>query len=104
MGDVQPLPKGMAVTVRGDLISEREWAQLGRHLELSDLETEIVKRVFLGKTDEEIARELSILPRTVRTQIEHVYREYGLSNRLQLVLHVLTSLRACWEQDEPPFL
>lgn len=104
MGYFQPFPKGEAVTIRGDLISEREWAHLGRHLELTDLQTEIVKRVFLGKTDEEIARELTILPRTVRTQIEHVYREYGLSNRLQLVLHVLASLRACWEQDEPPFL
>ena len=42
---------------------------------------------------------MAIRPRTVRTQIDHLYREFGVSNRLQLVLHLLASLREYWEQE-----
>ena len=81
------------MTMRDDVISEHEWTQLRAHWGLSRQQTEIMKGVFRGKPEGEIARELMILPHTVRTQIDHIYREFGLSNRLQLVLHVLASLR-----------
>jgi len=81
------------VTIRDDLISEHEWMQLRAHWGLSRQQTEIMKRVFRGEPEGEIARDLMILPCTVRTQIDHVYREFGLSNRLHLVLYVLASLR-----------
>ena len=97
-----PRRKGMAVTIREDVISEREWEQLGVHLGLSRQQTEIVRRLFLGRSEAEIAGELMLLPRAVRAQVERIYAERDLTNRLQLVLHVLAALRACWEQNDEP--
>ena len=88
------------MTLRDDVISEHEWTQLRAHWGLSRQQTETVKGVFLGKSEGEIARELMILPHTVRAQIDHVYREFGLSTRLQLVLHVLASVREFSGQDD----
>jgi len=84
------------VTTRTDLISEWEWQQLRQVLGLAGQQADIVRLLFGGQSDVEIARTLDIRPRTVRTQIDHVYQNFGLSNRLQLVLLVLASLRACW--------
>ena len=87
------------MTICTDAISQEEWIELRQYLGLSQLQTEIVRRLFRGKSRQEIAREMAIRPRTVRTQIDHLYREFGVSNRLQLVLHLLASLREYWEQE-----
>jgi len=87
------------VTIRTDAISEEEWDILRRSLGLSLLQTEIVRQLFCGKSYHEIAREMALRPRTVRTQTDHLYREFGVSNRVQLVLHLLASLRKSWEQE-----
>lgn len=92
------------MTTRTDLISEWEWQQIRQYLGLAGQQADIVRLLFWGKSDVEIARTLGIRPRTVRTKIDHVYQSFGLSNRLQLVLHVLASLRECWARgDEVPF-
>ena len=82
-----------------DAISEEEWDILRWSLDLSLLQTEIVKRLFRGKSYREIAREMAIRPRTVRTVVNRLCREFGVSNRVQLVLHVLTVLREHWEEE-----
>ena len=87
------------MTIRTDAISEEEWIELGQYLGLSLLQTEIVRRLVCGKSYHEIAREMALRPRTVRTQTDHLYREFGVSNRVQLVLHLLASLRESWEQE-----
>lgn len=86
--------------IRTDLISEWEWEQLRQYLGLAGQQADIVRLLFWGKSDVEIARALGIRLRTVRTQIDRVYQTFGLSNRLQLVLHVLASLRACWARGD----
>jgi len=88
------------VAIRRDVLSEEEWTELRRCLGLSLLQTEIVRRVFCGKSRHEIAREMAIGPRTVRTQVDRLYREFGVSNRVQLVLHVLASLRESWRKEK----
>ena len=88
------------MAIRTDAISEEEWDILRRSLGLSLLQTEIVRRLFCGKSHHEIAREMAIRPRAVRTQTDRLYREFGVSNRVQLALHVLASPRECWEERE----
>jgi len=87
------------MAIRTDAISEEEWAILRRSLGLSLLQTAIVKRLFRGRSRQEIAREMAIRPRMVRTQTDRLYRELGVSNRVQLVLYLLASLRESWEQE-----
>jgi len=79
-------------------ISAEEWETLRRSLGLSLLQTEIMRRLFGGKTHPEIAREMALRPRTVRTVVNRLYREFGVAGRAQLILHVLTVLREHWEQ------
>ncbi len=88
----------------GDAISAEEWETLRRSLGWSLLQTEIMRRLLMGKSYQEIAREMAIRPRTVRTTVERLYRQFGVSDRVQLVLHVLTVLREHWEAGtEYPF-
>ena len=88
------------MAIRTDAISAKDWEILRRSLGLSLLQIEIVRRLFRGRSHREIAREMAIRPRTVRTQMDRLYREFGVSNRAQLVLHVLAALRESWEEGE----
>ena len=93
-----------AVAMRPDAISAGEWDTLRRSLGWSLPQTEIMRRLFAGKSYQEIACEMAIRPRTVRTTVNRLYRQFGVSDRAQLVLHVLTVLREHWEAGkEYPF-
>ena len=81
-----------------EAISEEEWAELRQYLRLSQLQTDIVKRLLRGRSCNETARELALRPRTVRTQTHRLYSMFGVSNRIQLILCVLASLRIYWEE------
>ena len=92
------------MAMRPDAISAEEWETLRRSLGWSLPQTEIMRRLLAGKSYQEIAREMALRPRTVRTEMNRLYREFGASNRVQLVLHVLTVLREDWGAGrEHPF-
>jgi len=84
----------------GDGISAEEWETLRQSLGLSLLQAEITRRLCGGKSHQQIAREMAIGPRTVRTAVERLYREFGVSGRIQLILHILTVLRESWEEGK----
>ena len=86
------------MTKRTDAISGRQWVELRQCLGLSQLQIEVVRRLFCGKSRQEIARELAIPADAARAQIDYVYREFDASDKVQLVLHVLTALREHWKQ------
>jgi DNA-binding NarL/FixJ family response regulator len=91
------------VAIPADVISEHEWTQLRQHLGLSARQVEILKGVIYGRSAGAIGRELGIPTRTVRTKIVRLYRDFAVSNRVDLVLRVLVSLRRCWEEDDQLF-
>jgi DNA-binding CsgD family transcriptional regulator len=91
------------VVIPANIISDQEWTQLRLHLGLSVRQAEIVKRVLYGKPTVEIAHELAIPVRTVRTKIEQLCRQFDLTNRFELVLYVLTSLRECLGENDQSF-
>jgi DNA-binding NarL/FixJ family response regulator len=83
----------MAVTVQWPLLSSQEWAQLTQRLELTPRQAEIVQHLLLGKSDKQIARELSISVPTVRTHMGRLFQKLGLRDRIELILHVFACLR-----------
>jgi DNA-binding NarL/FixJ family response regulator len=85
--------------IHREAISEEEWTELRRDLRLSQLQTDIVKQLFRGRSCHEIGRELALRPRTVRTQAHRLYSMFGVSNRIQLILRVLASLRMYGEEE-----
>lgn len=57
---------------------------------LSPRQEQIVVRIALGDTDKEIALQLGISERTVRTHLERLYRSLGVHNRAGAVAVCLT--------------
>lgn len=56
---------------------------------LHSREVEILKLVAKGMSNKEIARELVISERTVRTHMVNIFRKLGVSSRTEAVLHAL---------------
>jgi NarL family two-component system response regulator LiaR len=56
---------------------------------LTDREIEILQQLALGKTNKEIADDLVLSERTVRTHITNILAKLRLSNRTQAVLYAL---------------
>lgn len=57
---------------------------------LSDRETAVLRRLSLGESNKEVARELNISPSTVRTHVESIFRKLGCSTRTAATLRGLT--------------
>jgi DNA-binding CsgD family transcriptional regulator len=56
-------------------------------------QAEILSLVARGKADKEIADLLGVAPRTIRTHLERLFREYHLSSRSEAVAAWLRSKR-----------
>ncbi len=57
--------------------------------DLTEREVEILQHMALGRTNQEIADELYLSERTVRTHVTNILAKLGLSNRTQAVLYAL---------------
>ncbi len=56
---------------------------------LTERELEILKYIAQGKTNQEIADELVVSERTVRTHVSHILNKLHLANRTQAALYAL---------------
>ncbi len=56
---------------------------------LTDREVEVVQLAARGRTNQSIAREFDVSPRTVAKHLEHVYRKLGVTSRAAAVHHML---------------
>jgi DNA-binding NarL/FixJ family response regulator len=62
----------------------------GRHVELSDRESEVLALIALGLTNAEIAEELYLSVETVKTYVKRLYAKLGVHNRAQAALAAST--------------
>jgi NarL family two-component system response regulator LiaR len=72
--------------IRG--ISEERPSQTMSKL-LSERELEVLRLLAVGKSNQEIAEQLSLTEVTVRTHISHILAKLGLANRVQAALYAL---------------
>ncbi len=56
---------------------------------LSDREREVLQRLALGHTNQEIAQKLHISVRTAETHRAHIMQKLGLATRAELVRHAI---------------
>ncbi len=56
---------------------------------LSDREVEVLRLVARGRTSRDIARELTISPRTAEHHVEHIYTKIGVSSRAAAALFAM---------------
>jgi DNA-binding CsgD family transcriptional regulator len=69
---------------------DQGWVEVGRTLNLSGRQLQIVRGMFDDKIQYSIAADLGISPHTVHTHIERLYRKLGVTNRAQLLMRVMT--------------
>ncbi len=77
------------VSGREILFSESEWMELVKELSLSPQQAQVVKCLFLGRSDKQIALDLQMAMPTVRTHISRLFSRFDVQNRTEFVLYVL---------------
>ncbi len=65
----------------------RKRSDLGHELHLSRREVEVLHSICLGCSNKQIADKLSISEHTVKTHCNHLFKKFGVTNRLQLALN-----------------
>jgi DNA-binding NarL/FixJ family response regulator len=59
---------------------------------LTSAEENVVRAIFEGKSNEEIARDRGTSSRTVANQVASIFRKHGVTSRRQLVAHYLSTM------------
>jgi DNA-binding NarL/FixJ family response regulator len=95
---------GDAVGMDADQPSDR-WQERGPvgddDVGLSPRQAAIVSLVARGFADKQIARELGVTRRTVRTQLERIYRRHGIHSKPEAVV-LLLAQRSRWRPSSLP--
>ena len=82
---------------------EVDWLQVGRRLEISPQQVEIVRHILEEDlTSEAIARAMGISLRSVNTQLERLFRKLGVHTRTALAVRVMLEVMAMMREESPP--
>jgi len=77
-----------------------EWSLVAASLRLSRRESEIARRMLDAVSESDIAKQLSIAPRTVHGHLERLYRKLRVHNRYELVIRLFSAyLLTCRPPD-----
>ena len=80
-------------------LNPREWARTARELRLSPRQAQIVELILHAKRDKQIAAALSMTLPTLRTHLGRVFERLGVTDRVELVLHVFATFRRLCRRD-----
>ena len=59
--------------------------------DLTERELDVIRLVAQGRSNREIAKELWISEKTVKTHVSHALTKLGLKDRTQLAIHAIKS-------------
>jgi len=79
-----------------EIFSEKEWDELVDDLSLPPRQAEVIKHLFFGRSDKQIAQEMQISVAAVRAHLSRLFSKFDLQDRHELVLYVFNHFRqAC---------
>ena len=64
----------------------KELKQLREIYKITYREASVIQSVIAGRTNHEIAEELGITERTVKSHMTHIFNKLGIDNRIQLLI------------------
>lgn len=70
-------------------LSTEIWELAQREMQLSPQQLKIVELILMRKTDRQIASALGLMVPTIRTYLQRIFQRLEVSDRLELVLHIL---------------
>ncbi len=83
----------MALVSETEIFTESEWLEIVNELSLPPRQAEVIKYLFLGHSDKQIAMELKIEVPTVRTHLSRLFSRFDVQDRTKLVLYVVRYFR-----------
>jgi len=83
----------MTLASEMEIFTESEWAELVNELRLSPRQAEVIRYLFLGHSDKQIATGLQISLPTVRTHLSRLFSRFDVQDRTELVLYVFRYFR-----------
>ncbi len=83
----------MALVSETEIFTENEWLEIVNELSLPPRQAEVIKYLFLGHSDKQIAMELKISVPTVRTHLSRLFSRFDVQDRTELVLYVVRYFR-----------
>ena len=92
----------MALAREAGVFDEKEWKVLVEELSLSPQQGQIIHHLFTGKSDKQIAQEMSLAVPTVRTHIGRLFTKFNVQDRTELVVHVFHYFRTTSKANNPP--
>ncbi|RMH13789.1 MAG: LuxR family transcriptional regulator [Gammaproteobacteria bacterium] len=72
-----------------DVLSDDQWDRLQRRLRLPQRQYQVIRLLFKGYRDKEIAYSLNIAHPTVRSHLRRLYTKFSVQDRTELVLHIM---------------
>ena len=70
-----------------------EWRDAATSMSLSRQQVRIIALVMRGKSDKEIAAEMSLSKHTVRTYLNRIFTRLEVGDRIGLVLRIVTAAK-----------
>ncbi len=83
----------MLPTHSGEIFTDYEWAELQKELEIPPRQAIVIKHLFSGCSDKQIAQQMNLGIPTVRTHLSRAFRKFRLNDREELILHVVKHFR-----------
>ena len=83
----------MSLNPEIEIFSNDEWRGLVDTLSLSKRQSELVKHLFSGFSDYQIAQTMGISIPTVRTYMTRLFTKFNIEDRHELILHVFSKFR-----------
>jgi DNA-binding NarL/FixJ family response regulator len=83
----------MTEQLNEDVFQDNEWAAIVRQLKIPQRQSQVLKMLFNGHSDKQIARDLDIAMPTVRTYMNRLFARFNVQDRHELILHVFAHFR-----------
>lgn len=75
------------------VFTTREWQTIIRGLALSPRQAEVLRMLFDGYSDKQIARKLKVTLPTVRSHLQRMYAKFRVQDRTALVVYIFAWFR-----------
>ena len=71
------------------IFTEQQWELLESRLSLPPRQRQVIRHLFNGQSDKQIADSIGVALPTVRSHLRRVYRRFEVQDRTELVLRVV---------------
>jgi len=74
------------------VFSTKEWGKIRKIFKFSNREEDVLRMVFQGYNNEQVARGLNISYNTVKAHLANIYRRMGVGSKSEAIIHILTTI------------